>query len=80
MAERSVDGERFVQIGMSALRDPTGAFLPAVPLYIKIPASKVNEQSDMSTGEQELCADISGIFAEKFAAYIKGCREEEIKI
>ena len=28
--------EKFIQIGVTALRDPaTGDFLPAVPLYIK---------------------------------------------
>lgn len=77
MAERSITGEYFVQIGITALRDPAGAFLPAVPLYIKVDADQVNKKTSMSIGEEELCADISGIFAERFGQYVKASRMEK---
>ena len=70
-----MSGEHFVQIGVTALRDPTGAFLPAVPLYIKVDTDQVNEKTRMSVGEESLCADISGIFAEKFGQYVRATRK-----
>lgn len=77
MAERSATGEHFVQCGFTALRDPaTGAFLPAVPLYIKVDASAVDNQTGLAACEKQLCVDIAAVLAEKFGAYVDGCREE----
>jgi hypothetical protein len=73
VAEGLKRGERLVQIGQTALRDPNGGFLPAVPMYIKVPAEAVDE-NDLSEGEQQLVADISGLFAEKFKQYVDGIK------
>lgn len=54
--------EVYIQIGVTALRSPTGDPLPAVPLYIKDTQLK---QSGLTQAEESLMHDISGIFAEK---------------
>lgn len=79
MTAKNSPGEHFIQIGVTALRDATGAFLPAVPLYIKVDADQVNKETNMSAGEGKLCADISGIFAEKFSQYVRAERKEARK-
>lgn len=55
--------EVFIQVGVTALRSPTGDFLPAVPLYIK--ADKL-KQSGLSQPEEKLLRDVSGVFTDKF--------------
>jgi len=80
MAEHGLAGEHFVQIGITALRAPDGAFLPSVPLYIKVPDCDIGKDTGLSHGERGLCTDIADIFADKFAAYINGCRKEEIEL
>ncbi len=57
-----MSNEVFIQVGVTALRSPTGEFLPSVPLYIK--ADKL-KQSGLAQVEENLLCDISGIFAEK---------------
>ena len=54
----------FIQIGVTAARDPaTGAFLPAVPLYI--------EATDAAAKSADgLIEDIQSLFAARFAAYM----------
>lgn len=80
MAERSSSGEYFVQVGVTALRNPaTGEFLPSVPLYIKANVDDIDSKTDLSRGEREICSDIAGIFADKFDQYIQGCRKEGLK-
>lgn len=54
--------EVFIQVGVTALRSPTGDFLPSVPLYIK--ADKL-KQSGLTQVEENLLRDVSGIFAKK---------------
>ena len=50
--------EKFIQIGVTALRDPaTGDFLPAVPLYIKA-------EDGAQEAEQSLIDDLGKLFAE----------------
>jgi len=77
MAEISSSGECFVQIGVTALRDPNGAFLPAVPLYIKVDSKQIDVESGLADCEKNLHADISGIFAERFAQYVRAVRRLE---
>lgn len=57
-----MSNEVFIQVGVTALRSPTGDFLPSVPLYVK--ADKL-KQSGLAQAEENLLHDISGIFAEK---------------
>ena len=55
--------EVFIQVGITALRSPTGDFLPSVPLYIKADQLK---QSGLTQAEENVLNDVSGIFAEKY--------------
>ena len=74
MAERLRENERLVCIGQTALRAPDGTPLKAVPMYIKVNASDVNPEDDMTDGERKLIADVGGLFAEKMKAYIQGSK------
>lgn len=51
----------FIQVGVTALRGPTGEFLPAVPLYIR--ADKL-KQSGLTQAEENLLRDVSGVFVD----------------
>ena len=65
-----MDGkEEYLQIGVTALRDPaTGAFLPAVPLYIRA-------EDNAAAEEQHLIDDIGNLLAKRIKKYMDGCRE-----
>lgn len=67
--------EHFIQVGITALRGPTGAFLPAVPIYIKVSQEHTPKKGKMPDVEQNLVADISGIFAEKFRQYVQAANK-----
>ncbi len=54
--------EVYIQVGVTALRSPTGEPLPAVPLYIKGDNLK---SSGLTQAEENLLHDVSGLFAEK---------------
>ena len=61
--------EKFVQIGFTALRDPTTRdYLPAVPLYIKA-------EDGAEEGEQGLICDIGNLLAKRMKAYMDGCKD-----
>lgn len=66
----------FVEVGLTALRDEEGNFLPAVPLFIQVPASEINK-AGQSPGEEALTESISQILAEKFGQYVQGVRALE---
>lgn len=72
MAQGLKPGERLVQIGQTALRAPDGSFLPSRPLYIVVEAAEAD--SAAPTGAADPLTDIAGIFADKFAQYVKGAR------
>ena len=66
--------ERFIQIGVTALRDPaTGEFLPAVPLYIKAEDGAVE-------GEEKLIEDIGKLFAQRMRQYKSKCQAAGVAI
>lgn len=73
MARELKPNERLVQIGQTALRAPDGSFLPAQPLYIIVEAAP-DEPKDkpFSAAEEQTLTDVAGIFAQKFAQYVKG--------
>lgn len=57
---------RFVQVGVTALRDPkTGDFLPSVPLYIK-----VDDEEEATAIQEPLFKDIGGVFAKRMKEYV----------
>lgn len=66
--------ERFVQVGVTALRDPaTGDFLPAVPLYIKA-------EDGAEEAEEDLIEDIGKLLAQRIKQYKARCKAEGISI
>lgn len=68
------DNERYIQIGVTALRDPgTGAFLPAVPLYIR-------DEDGAAAGEQKLIDDIGHLLALRMKAYVEGCEAAGVAV
>lgn len=76
MAEGIATGEHFVQIGFTALRDPaTGAFLPSVPLYVKVGDDQIDPRTGLANCEKELCIDIASVLAEKFGQYVRSSRK-----
>lgn len=70
MAESARD-ERFIQIGCTALRDAKGGFLPAVPVYIRVPAKDVDQQTGFSEGEKVLFEELGGVLADRFRQYVE---------
>ena len=66
--------EKFIQIGVTALRDPaTGDFLPAVPLFIKA-------EDGVQEAEQSLIDDLGKLFAERMRRYHERCAEEGVAV
>lgn len=66
--------EKFIQIGVTALRDPaTGDFLPAVPLFIKA-------EDGVQEAEQSLIDDLGKLFAERMRRYHERCVEEGVAV
>lgn len=70
--------EKMVQIGVTALRDPSGGFLPSVPLFIREEdAGKINPATGRPVQEDLVLDDIAKIFADKFKQYADGNRKRE---
>lgn len=59
--------ERYIQVGVTALRGPDGSFLPAVPLYIK-------ETPETKAAEEAFTKDVTGILAQKMKEYMDKTR------
>lgn len=53
--------ETYIQIGVTALRSPTGEFLPSVPLYIK--TDEAVKASGLTSPEEDLIHDVASVFA-----------------
>lgn len=69
-----METKRFMQIGVTALRDPlTGGFQKPVPLYIE--ADAMAEES-----RERLMSDIGKVFAKKFAQYVSATKEAGVVI
>lgn len=74
----SADGKlAFVQVGVTALRDEAGQFLPATPLFVAVERDDLNPSIDQAPGEEELIGSIADVLAEKFAGYVAGIRQLE---
>lgn len=58
--------EKYIQVGVTAMRGPDGKFLPAVPLYIKA-------EDGAEEAEEKLISDIGHLLALRMKAYIDGC-------
>jgi len=57
--------EVFVQVGVTAMRDISGAFLPSEPIYKKV-LVPVDYKDDLVPDQKNLMQDISGFFYDKF--------------
>ncbi|MBQ6256244.1 MAG: hypothetical protein IJI53_04535 [Clostridia bacterium] len=69
-----MEGEKFIQIGFTALRDPaTGGYLPAVPLYIKA-------EDGAEEAEQKVIDDIGKLLAHRMKSYIDKCKEAGVEV
>jgi len=66
-----IDGERYIQVGVTALRDEKGDFLPAVPLFIRADDSAI-------AGEEALIKDMAKLLAHRMKAYFDECRGKGI--
>lgn len=77
MAEKLKPNERLVCVGSTALRAPDGAFLPSVPLYIKVDESAVDLKTGLTPGEAELQDDIAAVLAPMFKQYMDGVKALE---
>lgn len=68
----------FIQVGIVAMRDETGGFLPSKPLFIRAEdAGGTNEQTGHAKGEEVALIDVATVFADKFRQYINGTRAAE---
>ena len=54
---------KFIQIGVTAARTPTGEFLPSVPIFKEV-------TPEIAAAEERTTADVAKIFAQKMKQYI----------
>ena len=72
--EEAVMEERYIQIGVTALRDPvTRDYLPAVPLYIKA-------TEEALTAEQKMITDLGKLFAQQMHKYMEDCNKAGVSV
>jgi hypothetical protein len=68
--------EKFIQIGVTALRSPSGEFLPSIPLYIKAEdAGEINPHTGRTVAEDAALGDVAKVFADKFKQYKEGTKK-----
>ena len=66
--------ERFIQVGVTAMRDPaTGEFLPAIPLYIKA-------EENAAEAEEIVIRNIGKLLALRMKQYMDGCKAACIEV
>jgi len=58
-----MEEERYIQIGVTAARDPSGNFLPAVPVFAPITPS-------LEAAEARHLSEVGSLFAAKMKQYI----------
>jgi hypothetical protein len=58
----------YIQVGVTALRTPTGKYYPAVPLYIE--ADKLNE-SGLAPAEEKMLNNFAGLAIEEYGKKIQ---------
>ena len=58
-----MEEKKYIQIGQIAARDPSGNFLPAVPVFAEA-------TPEAEAREERLFGDIGRIFARKMKSYI----------
>jgi len=58
----------YIQVGVTALRTPTGKHYPAVPLYVE--ADKLNE-SGLAPVEEKMLTGFAGLLIEEYGKKIQ---------
>ena len=56
--------ETYIQVGVFALRDKFGNFLPSRPIYIKVDEEK--KESGLTETEEQALHEISHLFVDKY--------------
>lgn len=70
--------EKLVQIGVAALRSPSGDFLPSIPLYITAEdAGEINPTTGRTVQEDLALTDVAKVFADKFKIYAEGNKKRK---
>lgn len=65
--------EKFIQVGVTAMRGPDGEFLPSVPLYIKA-------EDGAEEAEEALIHDIGHLLALRMKSYVDGCKAAGVHV
>jgi len=66
--------ERYVQVGVTALRDPaTREFLPAVPLYVRL-------EEGEEAPDEKLCQDLGKLLAQRMKIYMEECKKAGVAV
>lgn len=73
MPRQTEKEEKYIQVGVTALRRPDGGFLPAVPLYIKA-------EDGAEEAEEALIDDIGHLLALRMKAYVDGCKAAGVPV
>lgn len=55
--------DTYIQVGVTALRSPTGEFLPSIPLYIK--TDEAIKANGLTAAEESVLHDLGALFAIK---------------
>lgn len=72
--------EKLVQIGVAALRSPSGDFLPSIPLYITAEdAGEINPSTGRTVQEDLALTDVAKVFADNHKKYVDGCKAAKKK-
>lgn len=66
--------EIYIQIGVTALRTPTGEFMPSVPIYIK--STEAIGACGLTPSEEAPIHDVAAVFAIK--AMYDTLKQEEV--
>lgn len=68
--------EKMVQVGVTALRSPSGEFLPSIPIYIRAEdAGEINPHTGRTVAEDVALGDVAKVFADKFKQYAEGTKK-----
>ena len=72
ICNKTVSGKTFIQIGVTALRKPTGEYLPSVPLFIE--ADKLTA-SGLTPEHEDALHDFAGFFIEEYGKRLREKKE-----
>ena len=72
MARLLAENERLVQCGTMGYRRPDGSIERSVPIYEIVTVDEVSPKTGMTEKEEEGCADIAKVLAEKMKQYVEG--------